>query len=71
MAEAWFREEYEPVVEMLHEADLVAKGSTETEAYMRVSHLRYLILRTHDWSDDVIERLRRSSRPQPRTRTRW
>jgi hypothetical protein len=58
VAEAWFQDEYEPVVEMLREADLVRKGS-ETEAYMRVAHLRYLILRTHDWNDDVIEAVRR------------
>ena len=51
VAEAWFREEYEPVVEMLQEAGLAQKG-TATEAYMRVSHLRYLILRTHDWDDE-------------------
>src|SRR5919106_358243 len=57
VAEAWFTEEYKPVVEMLREADLVRRG-TETESYMRVSHLRYLILRTHEWTDDVIERLR-------------
>jgi hypothetical protein len=57
VAEAWYREEYEPVVEMLEEAGLARKG-TATEAYMRVSHLRYLILRTHDWNDSVIERLR-------------
>jgi len=57
LADAWFREEYEPVVEMLEEAGLARKG-TATEAYMRVSHLRYLILRTHDWNDSVIERLR-------------
>ena len=57
MAETWFRDEYEPVVEMLKEADLIGRG-TETEAYMRVSHLRYLLLRTHEWNDDVIERLR-------------
>jgi hypothetical protein len=56
-AEAWYREEYEPVVEMLEEAGLAKKG-TATEVYMRVSHLRYLILRTHDWNDSVIERLR-------------
>jgi hypothetical protein len=56
VAEAWFREEYEPVVEMLQEAGLARKG-TATEAYMRVSHLRYLILRTHEWDDSVIERL--------------
>jgi hypothetical protein len=58
VAERWFREEYEPVVELLREAGLVRKGS-ETEAYMRVAHLRYLVLRTHSWDDEVIERLRR------------
>ncbi len=57
VAEAWFREEYEPVVEMLREADLLGRG-TETEAYMRVSTLRYLLLRTHEWDDAVLERLR-------------
>jgi hypothetical protein len=57
VAEAWFQEEYEPVVEMLREADLIGPG-TETEAYMRVATLRYLILRTHEWDDEVIERLR-------------
>ena len=58
VAEAWFEEEYVPVVEMLREAELVRRG-TETESYMRVSHLRYLILRTHSWDDDVIEAVRR------------
>jgi hypothetical protein len=42
---------------MLREADLVGTG-TETEAYMRVGALRYLLLRTHEWNDEVIERLR-------------
>jgi hypothetical protein len=53
----WFRDEYEPVVTMLREADLAKRG-TETEVYMRVAGLRYLILRTHSWDDEVIERLR-------------
>jgi hypothetical protein len=57
VAEAWFREEYEPVVEMLREADLCKPGM-ETEAYMRVASHRYLLLRTHEWNDEVIERLR-------------
>ena len=43
---------------MLREADMVRRG-TETEPYMRVAHLRYLILRTHYWDDDVIEAVRR------------
>lgn len=57
VAEAWFRDEYKPVVEMLREAELTRRG-TETEAYMRVAAFRYLILRTHEWDDEVIERLR-------------
>jgi hypothetical protein len=57
VAEAWFREEYVPVVEMMREAGLSGRG-TETEAYMRIAALRYLLLRTHEWSDEVIERLR-------------
>jgi hypothetical protein len=59
VAESWFREEYEPVVEMLREAQLVPKGVSDTEAYMKVAHLRYLILRTHDWTDEVIDAVRR------------
>jgi hypothetical protein len=61
VAERWFNDEYAPVVDMLREADLIGSG-TETEAYMRVAGLRYLLLRTHEWSDDVVERLRDSLR---------
>jgi hypothetical protein len=59
VAEEWFRDEYTPVVEMLREAQLIAKGVTDTEAYMTVAALRYLILRTHVWDDAVIEAIRR------------
>jgi len=59
VAEAWFREEYEPVVSMLDEARLIPKGMTDTEAYMRVAALRYLILRTHEWDDAIIDAIRR------------
>ena len=59
VAEQWFQHEYEPVVEMLREAQLVPKGVSDTEAYMKVAHLRYLILRTHDWDDAVIDAVRR------------
>ncbi|HZG48602.1 MAG TPA: hypothetical protein VEY90_03685 [Thermoleophilaceae bacterium] len=58
VAEAWFRDEYEPVVELLREAELVNRGS-ETESYMRVAHLRYLLLRTHEWDDAIIDAIRR------------
>jgi hypothetical protein len=58
VAEEWYDDEYRPVVEMLREAELIRPGMTETEAYMRVAHLRYLLLRTHDWDDAVIEAVR-------------
>jgi hypothetical protein len=57
VAEAWFRDEYKPVVQMLSESELIRRG-TETESYMRLSALRFLILRTHEWTDEVVERLR-------------
>jgi hypothetical protein len=59
VAEAWFRDEYEPVIEMLREAQLIPKGVSDTEAYMKVAHLRYLLLRTHEWDDAVIDAVRR------------
>ena len=66
VAERWFHDEYVPVVEMLREADLIGK-QTETEAYMTVSGLRYMILRTHDWDLQIVSRLREElSRSKPR-----
>jgi hypothetical protein len=56
-ARHWFAQEFTPVVKMLHAADLVAAG-TEAEAYLRVARERYRLLRTHEWKDEVIERLR-------------
>ncbi len=58
VARLWFEEEYEPVVEMLREADMIGPG-TEADAYMRIAEERYRLLRTHEWSDEVIEKLRR------------
>jgi hypothetical protein len=57
IARVWWDEEYEPVVEMLREADLIG-DMTEAEAYARVVSLRYLLLRTHRWDEDILERLR-------------
>ena len=57
VARAWFDDEYLPVIEMLREADLLGTGS-ETEAYIRVATLRFLTLGTHEWTEEVLERLR-------------
>jgi hypothetical protein len=56
MAEAWFTEEYEPVVEVLR-AEGFGGGGSETERYLRIAMLRFLLLGTHDWSDEVADRL--------------
>ena len=66
VAHHWYTEEYEPVVELLRAGDLIATGETETEGYMRVAADRYRVLRTHEWSDDVLDQLRREER-----RRRW
>ena len=67
VAETWFRQEYEPVTEMLREAGLIGPGTTETEAYDAVNGLRYLLLRTHDWDEETLQRLQDElSRPAPR-----
>jgi hypothetical protein len=58
VAKLWFEDEYLPVVELLCRAELIG-DQTETEAYLRLSAERYQLLRTHAWSDEVIERLRR------------
>jgi hypothetical protein len=56
MSEAWFRDEYEPVVQVLREVDVGGRG-TEAERYLRIAMLRYLLLYTHEWTDEVVERL--------------
>lgn len=61
VAEAWLREEYRPVVAMLREADMIGRRSP-TEAYMDVACERYRLLHTHEWSEDVLERLRGARR---------
>jgi hypothetical protein len=57
VADCWLHDEYRPVVAMLRESDLIGDG-TETDSYMRVVGERYRLMRTHEWNDEVIERLR-------------
>jgi hypothetical protein len=63
---AWFRDEYEPVLRVLDEADVGGQG-TDAERYLRVAMLRYLLLYTHDWTDDIVERLLGQVRPPSST----
>ncbi|WP_236795833.1 chromosome partitioning protein ParB [Amycolatopsis sp. GM8] len=57
VANRWYHDEYEPVVQMLRQADLIG-DRTEAEAYMWVAGERYRLIRTHRWDDEVIEALR-------------
>ena len=61
IAQHWYTQEYVPVVRMLRTAGLIG-SRTEAEAYMRVAAERYRLILTHDWNDQVIERLRRTIR---------
>jgi len=61
VAEAWFRDDYLPVVDALREAELIGSG-TEAEAYMRAMTVRWQLLRTHEWNEEVMELLRRELR---------
>ncbi|MCP2168792.1 chromosome partitioning protein ParB [Goodfellowiella coeruleoviolacea] len=57
IARRWYEEEYQPVVGMLRQADLIG-DRTETEAYLWVAAERYRLIRTHHWTDEVIAALR-------------
>jgi hypothetical protein len=58
IARHWYAEEYQPVVRMLRAADLIGGDRTEAEAYMRVAAERYRLIMTHEWNDEIVERLR-------------
>jgi hypothetical protein len=57
-ARAWFEEEFTPVTRMLRDAGLVDAGETDADAFVRLGGVRYRLMRTMDWNDEVIERLR-------------
>ena len=53
------------MVQVLRDAEIGGDG-TETERYLRIAMLRYLLLQTHEWTDEVIERLLGEVRPPSR-----
>ena len=56
-ARHWYADEYLPVVRMMRTADLIGTR-TEAEAYLRVATERYRLILAHEWSDEIVERLR-------------
>jgi len=61
VARRWYDEEYAPVVRMLRQADLLDPGRTETDAYLNVACMRWELIRSHDWTDEVIELIQERS----------
>jgi hypothetical protein len=57
VAEAWYRDDYLPVIATLREAGLLT-GTNETDVYMRVVSDRYRLMRTHEWSEEILTELR-------------
>jgi hypothetical protein len=55
VATLWFEEEYSPVVEMLLDGGFVEAPRDAADAYLRVAGDRYRLLRTHEWSDEVLD----------------
>src|SRR3954452_2334584 len=68
VAPLWFEEEYAPVVETLIDGGFVERHETPADAYLRVAGARYRLLRTHEWSDDVLAQVRGDTRRRGRTR---
>ncbi len=57
-ARLWFEEEFVPVVAMLRDAGLATAGQTDADAYFAVSAARYRLMRTQEWTPEILERLR-------------
>ncbi|WP_199441565.1 ParB N-terminal domain-containing protein [Umezawaea beigongshangensis] len=59
VARRWYSEEYQPVVTMLRQADMIG-DRTDAEAYVWVAGERYRLIRTHRWDPEVLDAVRSS-----------
>ena len=63
-ARRWYDEEFAPVTGLIQEGNLMEKGETPADAYMRLAGERYSVFHNHVWGPDVIEALgQRRKRP--------
>jgi hypothetical protein len=58
VARLWYEHDFEPIVETLRAGDFILPSEAEADAYMRVIRARYELLRTHEWNDEILDRLR-------------
>ena len=70
VAQLWFTREYAPVVDLLVDGGLVQHAETETDGYLRLAAMRYRALRTHKWTEEVLDELRRRDERDRRRRRR-
>jgi hypothetical protein len=74
VARLWYEEDFLPIVEMLRTGAFVRSSESDADAYMRVVASRYELLRTHEWSGEILDRLQgveRRRRGQRKHRPRW
>lgn len=61
IAERWFTGEFEPVIAAARATGL-GEGSTDGELYLWIAAERYRLIRRHEWTDEVFEKLRDAGR---------
>jgi hypothetical protein len=61
-ARDWYEQEYLQVVEMIREAAMMRPGETDADAFMAVACERYRLMHTHEWSAEILERVREERR---------
>ena len=55
----WYAEEFVPVVEMIGNGELLEKGETPADAYIRVAGERYAVFHHHNWNAEIVAELGR------------
>lgn len=55
MAERWFDEEYSVVLDLVNAAGVLGPDETGADAYIRVAHERYRLIREHDWNTGIMQ----------------
>jgi hypothetical protein len=74
VARLWYEEDFVPIVNMLRSGGFIRSAESDADAYTRVVAARYELLRTHEWSGEILDRLQgveRRRRGQRRHRPRW
>ncbi|HHU46264.1 MAG TPA: ParB N-terminal domain-containing protein [Actinomycetales bacterium] len=61
VADRWFSTEFEPVVAAARNVGL-APNHTDAELYLWIAAERYRLIRRHEWSEELFERLRDTGR---------